>query len=221
MEATGAYIGDRAAALSGVPRSTVYHWARTTVLVPSVSRERVQLWSYGDLIGLRIIYWLRQPKCGESGREIPATSMSQVRRALAELKRINLPLWTPTNRCSVAVDRGGHVFITGHDSVPRTPEGQLAFSDVLDLLAPFDTADGTHGPDLVRPRPALRIIPGKLAGSPHIEDTRIETCAIDALRAAGYPLEKIARLYPYLGAPQIADSIDLEAQLKSNLVRAA
>jgi MerR HTH family regulatory protein len=56
----GAYPADRAAALSGVPKSTIHYWAREEILVPSISAEKVKLWSYPDLMGLRIIYWLRR-----------------------------------------------------------------------------------------------------------------------------------------------------------------
>jgi len=47
----GCYEAPRAAALSGVPVSTVYYWARTRVVVPTVSPERKKLWSYADLMG--------------------------------------------------------------------------------------------------------------------------------------------------------------------------
>lgn len=56
MEPRGAYTAERAAALSGVPKSTIHYWARQDILVPSVSAERVKLWSYGDLMALRTIY---------------------------------------------------------------------------------------------------------------------------------------------------------------------
>ena len=38
-----------------------------------------------------------------------------------------------------------------------------------------------RGPDLVAPRPELRIVPGRLAGEPHIRGTRIGTLQIAAL----------------------------------------
>src|SRR5262249_54325081 len=52
MDPAGAYTADRAAALSGVPKSTLHWWARHDVLVPSVSATKVMLWSYADLMGL-------------------------------------------------------------------------------------------------------------------------------------------------------------------------
>jgi DNA-binding transcriptional MerR regulator len=45
MDLLGAYAADRAAALSGVPQSTIHWWARNEILIPSVSAERVKLWS--------------------------------------------------------------------------------------------------------------------------------------------------------------------------------
>jgi hypothetical protein len=61
METGGAYSAERAAALSGVPKSTIYYWARNGHLIPSVSKSPL-LWSYTDLLALRTIYWLRRPK---------------------------------------------------------------------------------------------------------------------------------------------------------------
>lgn len=80
----GCYEGPRAAALSGVPASTVYLWARSGIVEPSVSPTRVKLWSYADLMALRVVYWLRHPKKGPD-REVAVSPMACVREALAEL----------------------------------------------------------------------------------------------------------------------------------------
>jgi hypothetical protein len=85
VDPLGAYTADRAAALSGVPRSTIHWWARERILVPSVSPSRQRLWSFADLMGLRTIYWLRRGKTTESGVDVPATSMGAVRAALVSL----------------------------------------------------------------------------------------------------------------------------------------
>src|SRR5258708_7073118 len=112
MEIGGAYSADRAAALSGVPRSTVYHWARQGHLVPSVSQSPL-LWSYTDLLALRTLYWLRQPKKAFD-REVPATSMAKIRRALKELQRLNLDLFEE-GRPFVAVALKGEITIDRKD----------------------------------------------------------------------------------------------------------
>jgi uncharacterized protein (DUF433 family) len=66
----------------------------------------------------------------------------------------------------------------------------------------------------------LRIIPGKLAGSPHIVNTRIETVALGALAARGMSAAIISELYPAIDQPAIQDALDLEGQLARNLAAA-
>jgi uncharacterized protein (DUF433 family) len=96
-------------------------------------------------------------------------------------------------------------------------QGQLARGELLDLVAPFTSAEGLNGPDLVQPKPELRIVPGKLSGSPHIAGTRVETTAIAALANDGLDTGRILGLYPYLNEAQVADAIALEQELDQNL----
>jgi uncharacterized protein (DUF433 family) len=198
-----------------VPLSTVHDWARKEVLVPSVSPERVKLWSYADLMGLRIIHWLRQDKTIEDD-DVPRTTMSAVKRALGQLAELDMALWTEERGPSVVVDRSGRVLVKTdphHEAHAR----QRVLDDELDILAPFPSADGLRGPDLVAPRPRLRIVPGKLGGSPHVVHTRLESQALGALAASGLPSAKIYRLYPDVDPPAIDEALDLEQQLARNL----
>jgi uncharacterized protein (DUF433 family) len=221
MGPRGAYPADRAAALSGVPKSTVHYWARQEILLPSLSAEKVKLWSYADLMALRTIYWLRQRKQSPGGHEVPASSMPAVRRALRELRDLDLDLWDEEGGPTVAVDHAGRVILDPH-GLPAMDERQLvAHSDWLDLIHPFPTREGAKGPDLQRPRPHLRIVPGKLAGSPHVARSRVETRALAALARRGMGTGKIARLYPSLEATAIDEALDLEHQLEHNLSVAA
>ncbi len=89
--------------------------------------------------------------------------------------------------------------------------------DALNLIAPFPTREGLRGPDLARPRPRLRIAPGRLSGSPHVVHTRLETSALYALDRDGLGVEAILSLYPYLAKEQLAEALDLERQLAANL----
>lgn len=70
----GCYEASRAAALAGVPKTTVYWWARQRIVVPSISPVQEKLWSYADLMALRIVSWLRHPKFNEQGRSLPVKS---------------------------------------------------------------------------------------------------------------------------------------------------
>src|SRR5258706_9070692 len=215
MDIGGAYPGDRAAALSGVPKSTVHYWARLGYLVPSISSERPKLWSFADLMGLRTIYWLRQPKRAD-GLEIPRTTMRAVKKALGALRALDIGVFE-RGRVTVAVTRSGEVVVDAPSVPLHTADGQLVCDDIIDLIRPFATDEGTRGPDLHEPQPMLRIVPRKLAGSPHVVDTRIETCALFALVRRGFDEARIGRLYPVLSAQAVAGAIDLERQLAGNL----
>lgn len=208
----GCYGGRRAAALSGVPLSTVYYWARQRIVIPSVSPERQKLWSYADLMALRIVYWLRHPKPG-GPVEVPPSPMPQVREALEELERRNLDIWAENTRqrgSPLRVDRTGRVHLD--DGWAAGTSGQMGMLPLLDLLGPFEVGD-EHGPDLIRPRSRLRIIPGKVSGEPHLENTRITTRAIDALYRRMGDMVHVAALYPEVASETLEQAIDLEHSL--------
>lgn len=218
MDPTGAYDAERASALSGVPKSTIHYWARTDLLVPSVSVERVKLWSHADLVGLRLIYWLRRTKTREMGPSIPRTGMRAIRLALSKLRKLPDP---PAPESSLWINGAGKIYVRNAAGTAETLEGQLALAGAINLIAPFSTDEGLKGPDLLRPRPELRIVPGKLSGSPHIVDTRLETRAIYALGRDGLDETAIGKLYPFVTPKQIAEALDLERQLAKNIAIAA
>lgn len=205
----GCYEAARASALSGVPQSTVYWWARHGIVVPSVSPTREKLWSYADLMALRIVSWLRHAK----PEELPASPMSRVRQALALLAAIGLDLWDSGSAapCPLLVDARGFIYVR-HGDVVLDGSGQPALlpAEVLELTAPFDA--GLAGPDLVRPRPHLRIVPSKVSGEPHLEHSRITTLTLAALAGRGYSVKRIAVMYD---EPEdvVAEALDLEQQL--------
>jgi uncharacterized protein (DUF433 family) len=220
----GAYPADRAAALSGVPRSTIHYWAREGILPPSISAQKVKLWSFSDLMGLRIIYWLRQTKTASDGAAVPRTTMPAVRRALAQLDELDLALWSEDAGPAVRVDRGGNLVVLdapGREAPHRQRALPAGEEDLLSVIAPFPTAEGSRGPDLHAPRPRLRIVPGKLGGAPHVLRTRLESQALGALAASGLSSAKIYRLYPDVEPAAIDDALDLERQLAQNLHPAA
>lgn len=209
----GVYSADRAAALSGVPQRTVYYWASHDVWTPSRRMTRPKLWTYSDVLALRIIYWLRKAK-PEFG--VGRSPMLEVRRVLDSIRSEGAEIWEEDVR--VFVDTSGHVFYSTPDSVWRAAKpGQAVIPGVLDLLAEFPTEENRVGPDLVRPRPRLRIIPGKLSGEPHVEGTRISTLSIAGLLSEGLSRDQVRELYLDLSGEAIDDAWDLEEQLQANL----
>ena len=214
----GCYDARRTAALSGVPRSTVYDWARKGVVVPSISPEREKLWSYADLMALRIVSWLRHPKRLDDDLR-PASAMRDVRDALVQLDERGLDLWDGGAGASpLYVDPTGKIVIVTPDAT-HDLSGQGVLAEWLDLLGPFEGTDGA-GPDLRRPREHLRIVPGKCAGEPHIDGSRLTTVTIAALAGRGYTLDDVARLYPDEARESLEEAIDLERSL-GTLVPAA
>ena len=82
----------------------------------------------------------------------------------------------------------------------------------LDLLGPFECGH-QRGPDLLRPRPSLRIIPGRVSGEPHLAGSRVTTPVAAALYRSIPDVEKIAEPYPGLGARSFEEAIELEQSL--------
>jgi uncharacterized protein (DUF433 family) len=215
-EAREAYPADRAAALAGVPRSTLHYWASHEIWKPSVSAERVRLWSLYDIVVLRVIYWLRRDdKATRDGAALPRTTMNEVRRLLSEG-------WNPTSS-HLYVDQHGRVVRELASSLEDLGRQQLARANVIDVLAEYRVAEGTGvvGPSLIRPRPLLRIIPGKLAGEPHVVNTRLSSATIDGLLGRGYTSAEVLAFYPFLTTTAIEQSTSLEEQLRANLRRHA
>jgi len=220
----GCYEASRAAALSGVPVSTVYHWARTGLVVPSISPVRERLWSYSDLLTLRVISWLRHPKEFDDGEIISRAPMSAVRAALEVAATHGVDFWGAGGRSAAAsslrVDRSGHVWVQGSNGETLNAWGDPSLrleGPSLDLLAPF-TLEDRQGPDLVTPMPHLRIVPAKVAGEPHVEGSRITSRSLAALAARGLELGRIGDLYG-LSEGVVGEAVELEARL--NPARAA
>ena len=213
----GVYGARRAAALSGVPFSTVHDWARKGVVVPSVSIVRTKLWSYSDLLALRAVSWLRKLAAFAADRPRRATPMRDVRQALAALREMVGRVWSRDDagllRCALLVDPDGTVLIRDDlESATEVASRQVRPAS-LNVFAEFHSPEGKLGPNLVVPREHLRIIPGKLAGEPHIAGTRLDTRSVYGMTGRGLDLRQIMWHYPQVSESQLANAIALEEQL--------
>lgn len=211
--ANGCYDASRAAALSGVPKTTIYWWARHGIVVPSVSPVQEKLWSYSDLMALRIVSWLRHNKPTEDG-DLPASPMPKVRRALSILDEFGLDLWSSAteHESPLLVAGNGEIFVRIESKVFNLNRQPAILPDqTFGLTEPFES-EGTHGPNLLRPRPHLRIVPAKVAGEPHLEHSRVTTQTVAALADRGYEAEAIASMYD-ISAEAVQEGIELEQQL--------
>ena len=68
----GCYEAGRAAALSGVPKSTLYYWARTGVVLPSVSpvREKLFIWLSNGAVNATEFFRIPSNRVVELGTQI-------------------------------------------------------------------------------------------------------------------------------------------------------
>jgi uncharacterized protein (DUF433 family)/DNA-binding transcriptional MerR regulator len=199
------YNAQRAAALSGVPKSTLHYWAREGIYQPSIALgPRDRLWSWGDLLALRAIDWFRRNKTEDA---LPRASMRQIREALEAMDRHGLSR-DELGRI-IAIDQGGRLYLQVAEApVFTTPRGQGALHDFLELVQPYNSA-----PHLLEPRPLVRIRPGKLHGEPHVLRTRVPTATIFQLRQMGYELVELGAMYPMATPEALAQAIEFEQSL--------
>ena len=163
-------------------------------------------------MALRIVYWLRHPKSAH-GDEVAASPMPRVREALAELERRGLDIWDDSGDhpdSPLRVDSSANIFVVADGVIGAN--SQPVLPGILDLLGPFECGD-QRGPDLIRPRPSLRIIPGKVSGEPHLAGSRITTQVAAALFENIQDVERIAGLYPGFDAGSFEEAIEFEDSL--------
>ena len=93
-------------------------------------------------------------------------------RTIEWLRRLDVSLWTAETGSGIWVDALGRIIIRDDGGSALHVLGregehlQLVADDMLEIMAPCSFG-GRQDPDLRRPRPHLRFIPGKLAGAPH------------------------------------------------------
>jgi uncharacterized protein (DUF433 family) len=199
----------------------VYHWAATGLIVPSISPVQEKLWSYADLMALRIVAWLRKPPKPASDdadeeRKRSASSMRQVRAALAILDQRGMDLWTRDeyDDSPLLVDRGGGIHIReGDHFLDLGGNESFPMADWLDLLGPFDF-DGQRGPNLLAPKPHLRIAPERVSGEPHVENTRLTTRTLAGMSARGFSIDRIVDMYG-VSSVAVEEAVQLEAELSA------
>ena len=152
--------------------------------------------------------------------------MSQIRALIERIEAEEGSLGQALTSQSVVlfVDPSGtpHLETEGMLTEARAEWRQRVSGEVIqDILHPFSIETGIVGPHLLTPAQGISIVPGKLAGEPHVRDTRIETRVLSALRERGYRLDQLVALYPDASEVSIKRAIRLERQLQRNESRLA
>ncbi len=204
----GRYSTDRASQLSGVPASTLRNWRRAGSYVPDFDSDR-PMWSYRDLILIRMVAWLRQNgltiarageyalvvrgrfAAGENPQQVMATHRSAV---------IDDELFDPVR---------GDGFLP-YDNLPR-------LLSVFEIQASVEDLGRKRlwAPDLVMPSSHTYISPWMLGGAPCVRRSRIPTATVYALRREReLTTPQIVELYPGLEPEAADDAHELESRLR-------
>lgn len=209
----GRYSVERASQLSGVPRSTLYDWAKKNSLTPDFYDWNPKQWSYRDLVLARFFAWIRSKGMPAS---VTAREIADIRRRLAD-RTLDPSVPIRANKLGVFPDGEYIDEVTGVSAMPSILEMLQTFN----LLEPVDDVSAMWGPSLVHPSEWTMISPDVFAGEPTIRRTRIPTAALFALEQdRGLDSDDIARIYPGLTAEQVDDGLKLEHRIRGLSVAA-
>jgi uncharacterized protein (DUF433 family) len=197
-----------AAALSGATLRQLSHWRKATasrgpVLVPELSAARPILYSFRDVVALRICVRLRQE-----------ASLQKIRRALDTL-RDGLDEQKHLSSYQLVAGDDTIYFVAPDHAVDLVRRrGNVVIHEMVDVLQPF-YRNGRQIPNLLHPRNHLAVDPLIRGGEPVIEGTRIPASEVAALLKDGIPPESIKDFYPGVTPQAARDAADFTAYVDS------
>ncbi|TLF58027.1 DUF433 domain-containing protein [Nocardia cyriacigeorgica] len=190
-----------AAALSGATIRQLEHWRRSApgrppVLLPEISASRPILYSFRDVVALRVCVKLRQE-----------ASLQKIRRALNTL-RADLDEREHLSAYRLVADRDTIYLAEPDHAVDLVRgKGNVVIHELVDVLEPFYRG-GRHIPALLSPREHVSVDPAVRGGEPMIEGTRIPSAEVAALMRDGIAPERITDFYPGVSAAAARDAVD-------------
>jgi uncharacterized protein (DUF433 family) len=196
-----AFTSDQVIRLTGVSRRRLAYWLERGVVSADVDvargRGRVRLWSFTNLVEVRVALWLRD-----------RVSLQLLGKVVRALRRRGYK--SPLAEVRVAVLEAGrrklHVVVQGADGAWEEPlSGQL----VMELVLPLGRFQEELHEAIEYERRAARA-PGKierkrgrLGSEPVFAGTRVPVAAVQRLHAAGWDAERIIGAYPGLTVEDI------------------
>ncbi|MFJ6568831.1 DUF433 domain-containing protein [Streptomyces sp. NPDC091292] len=196
-----------AAALSGATLRQLSHWRRASgpkgaVLVPEISSERPILYSFRDVVALRICVQLREE-----------ASLQKIRRALNTLRE-DLGEWEHLSTYKLVAGPDTIYLAEPDHAVDLIKGGNVVIHQMVDVLAPF-YKDGRSIPALLTPREHVAVDESVRGGEPVIQGTRIPASDIAALVRDGIPPDQIGEFYPGVTAEAARDAADFSEYVDS------
>lgn len=189
--------------LTGASQGQLRRWARDGLLVPEEHEHRPMLYSFRDLVALRIIMFLRSE-----------TSLQRVRKALTNLDVMDLTehpsayTFATDGRSIGVVDEANGTVV----DLVRSP-GQTADLGLAQAFARFSTKSGKMVNDFLAPRPRLSINPRRMGGWPTIVGTRITYDAIaDLVDNRTIFAADVPNLYP-ITSEDVSDALSFASEV--------
>lgn len=200
-EELGAFTAEQVMRLTGISRRRLAYWLDSGILAADVDAARgrghVRLFSFRNLVEVRVALWLRDK-----------VSLQLIRKIVARLRRGDGPDRPLVElRFAVIEDRSGRrpprheVIVQGPDgSWEEARSGQKVLEITVPLQAFAEELHEAAEKDRRRRRRAGKVERrrGVLGSTPVLAGTRVPTSAIRSLRNAGYSVDRILRNYPGL-----------------------
>jgi uncharacterized protein (DUF433 family) len=191
-----------ASVLSGASIDQLAYWRRSTakaepLLVPETKRSGRYLYSWGDIVALRSIVFLREEK-----------SLPKIRGAVRRLRgfevaeRMHLSKYTLARTSeSIYVRRPDGEIL----DLERSPGAILDETLMADVLEPFESK-GALVPSLEHPRDHLDVDPDILDGFPVVSGSRVPFHLVASLADEGVGAAEIIEIYPSVDPSGIQDA---------------
>ena len=200
------YPAKMVSALTGVSAHQLRRLRYRGVVAPSRGRDGEYLYSFDDLLVLRIFAKLR-----------PYISAQKIDKAFFGFQKLISSEGQDTLGAHRFGTDGESIFVDATDSavdlVKRPGQGTVFTFD--EMIEEFVNWRGERVPNLLHPRRHLEIDPGRLGGWSTVKGTRIPFDTIAALRLDDdMSMDDISYYYPSVTVQAVEDSVDFSRTMQ-------
>lgn len=197
--------------ITGVSKRRLAYWLDRGIIGADVDeargRGRVRLWSFANLVEVRVALWLRDRISLQLiGKIVEHLRKRGIDQPLAELRFAVVDTGKPKRPTDVVVQ--------GPEGAWETPlEGQVVLEVVLPLERFADELRQASERDRAKRRQAGRVERrrGRMGSAEVLAGTRVPVAAIRRLDAAGWTVERILDNYPGLTKRDVAAALKAKA----------
>lgn len=210
---TAAFTSEQALRLTGATRRRLGYWVSTGILTPDIQkgegRGRVRLFSFENLLELRVALWLRDK-----------VSLQLIRKIIQRLKSRGMyrPLSSVTFGVVEYANKKG---MPRYEVVMQMDDGkweswQAPGQLIMELTVPIQTFAESLDERIARDRTRRSKVGqverrrGVLGSTPVVAGTRVPTRAVWDLHEAGYSTAQILRSYPGISRADVSAALEAE-----------